>query len=400
MTTRQREQSQPPRIRGQFLRFAAGVFCISFTFGVHFSVFNNFAVEQLGLLPHHLGILESIREIPGLLGVLIGGLIVRFPETRMAGLSLLIFGTGFVGYSQVSTVPVLILYSFIWSIGFHTWYPLAETINLSLAGKHERGRRLGQIRSVGAVATLFGIGVVYLFADSIGYHYIYALAGGVGAAGAIGLFAMDRTAGNYIPDRFILKKKYGLFYGLHLLDGCRRVIFNTFAAFTLVKVYHVGVKQIAILALINNMLAFILGPHVGRFIDRFGERTSLTLNYTQMGLVFLGFATFHSVGPLSVLYVLDSLFLLLSMSTTTYISKITDPGDLRPTLSMGVTMNHIAAVTVPLIGGYLWITAGYETIFSLGVALSVVALILSRFIRINQPGPLGQDQREEEPSIR
>lgn len=368
--------------RRNYALFAAGVFCTSFTFGIHFSIFNNFAVERIGLQPQHLGILESIREVPGLLGVLVGGLIARFPETRMAGFALLLFGVGFIGYSQISTVPFLILSSFVWSIGFHTWYPLADGINLRLAGEQERGRRLGQIRSVGAVATLLGIGTVYLLARPLGYPTMYTLAGIVGAAGAIGLFAMDRDLGHHTLDRFILKRRYGLFYALHLLDGCRRQIFGTFAVFTLVKVYHVGVQQVAILAMINSLLSFLFGPYVGRFIDRFGERKALTVNYIEMGLVFLGFTTLHTPVFLCALYVVDSFFFLLSMSLNTYISKIADPGDLRPTLSMAVTMNHIAAVVMPLLGGYLWMTAGYETIFSIGVGLSAIALFIVQGLRI------------------
>jgi len=368
--------------RQNFILFAVGVFCTSFTFGIHFSVFNNFAVERIGLQPQHLGVLESIREVPGLLGALIGGLIARRPETRMAGLSLLLFGAGFIGYSQITTVPLLILCSFVWSVGFHTWYPLADGINLRLAGAQERGRRLGQVRSVGAVATLLGIGTVYLLARPLGYPTMYALAGVVGAAGALGLFAMDRDSGHQALDRFILKRRYGLFYALHLLDGCRRQIFGTFAVFTLVRVYHVGVQQVAVLALINSSLSFLFGPYVGRFIDRFGERTALTINYVEMGIVFLGFATLHTSVALCALYVVDSFFFLLSMSLNTYISKIADPGDLRPTLSMAVTMNHIAAVVMPLLGGYLWMTTGYETIFSIGVGLSVVALVIAQGIRV------------------
>ncbi|MBI2952585.1 MFS transporter [bacterium] len=368
--------------RQNFILFAVGVFCTSFTFGIHFSVFNNFAVERIGLQPQHLGVLESIREVPGLLGALIGGLIARRPETRMAGLSLLLFGAGFIGYSQITTVPLLILCSFVWSVGFHTWYPLADGINLRLADTQERGRRLGQVRSVGAVATLLGIGTVYLLARPLGYSTMYALAGVVGAAGALGLFAMDRDSGHQALDRFILKRRYGLFYALHLLDGCRRQIFGTFAVFTLVRVYHVGVQQVAVLALINSSLSFLFGPYVGRFIDRFGERTALTINYVEMGIVFLGFATLHTSVALCALYVVDSFFFLLSMSLNTYISKIADPGDLRPTLSMAVTMNHIAAVVMPLLGGYLWMTTGYETIFSIGVGLSVVALVTAQGIRV------------------
>ena len=370
--------------RRNFTLFAAGVFCLSLTFGIHFSVFNNFAVERIGIQPHHLGIMESIREVPGLLGVLIGGLIVRFSDARMAGFSLLLFGAGFLGYAHVSTVPVLILCSFIWSLGFHTWYPLADGINLRLSEENERGRRLGQIRSVGAVATLLGICAVYFLARRMGYPLVYTIAGIAGASGSIALFLMDRGIGLDPPERFVLKRKYSLFYGLHILDGCRRQIFGTFAVFTLVRVYHIEVERIALLALANSALSFLFGPQVGRFIDRFGERTALTINYVEMGLVFLGFATVHAAGVLCALYVLDSFFFLLSMSLNTYISKITDPGDLRPTLAMSVTMNHVAAVATPLIGGYLWVAAGYETIFAMGVLLSAVALGLVQRLRIHR----------------
>jgi predicted MFS family arabinose efflux permease len=78
----------------------------------------------------------------------------------------------------------------------------------------------------------------------------------------------------------------------------------------------------------------------------------------------------------------DSLFFMLSMSLNTYISRIADPEDLRPTLSMAVTMNHVAAVVMPLVGGYLWMAAGYETIFSTGLALSLVAFFVARGLRV------------------
>ena len=98
------------------------------------------------------------------------------------------------------------------------------------------------------------------------------------------------------------------------------------------------------------------------------------------GLVRRGKAQAYKIRHAHVLYVmycLDNLCYLSTTCLTTYLQKIAAPEDLMPTLSMGVTMNHIAAVLVPLIGGYLWASLGYPVTFKGGAIVVFISFLLA-----------------------
>jgi predicted MFS family arabinose efflux permease len=82
-----------------------------------------------------------------------------------------------------------------------------------------------------------------------------------------------------------------------------------------------------------------------------------------------------------MLYALDNLFFLGSIGLTTYLQKIATPEDLMPSLAMGVSMNHAAAVVVPLVGGFMWQRLGYPATFMGGavvVAISATTVLLMK----------------------
>ncbi|MBI4530909.1 MAG: MFS transporter [Candidatus Latescibacteria bacterium] len=361
-----------------FILLAVGITGLSFTFGVHFTIFNNFAVERIGLEPHQLGILEAIREVPGFLTAFMAGLTVGIAEPLLAGVMLFLFGIGFIAYGQVGSVVPLVAWSLIWSVGFHLWEPLSNGMLLSLAREGESGRYLGRMRSVGAIATIVGISLVYLLSRFTGWGYgtMYGMAGGVVALSALAIFTISRDIGYPTTVRLLIRRRYTIYYALTFLDGYRRQIFNTFAIFAMVRIYHVPVQRIAILMLVNNIAAFYLGPKVGRLIDRVGEYKMLTANYLGVGLVFLGYALVHRVEILFGLYIIDNILYLSNMALGIYIKRIADPEDMRPTLAMGMTVNHVAAVLMPLIGGFLWRALGYEIVFFLGAGVVGVAFFV------------------------
>lgn len=97
-----------------------------------------------------------------------------------------------------------------------------------------------------------------------------------------------------------------------------------------------------------------------------GRNLMLSANYLGLALVFIGYATLKNINYLYVLYCIDNFLFVGGIALTTYLNKITTPKDLKPTFAMGVTMNHIAAVTSPLIGGLIWMKFGYQIIFISG----------------------------------
>ena len=360
---------------------AITVFCVSFGFGAYFSTFNNFAVETLNLRPDQLGVLEALREVPGFLIFAVAALTMRVAEPILACIALLLLALGLGAYSAVDSVTKLLLFSLVWSVGLHAWMPISPSMALNLSHEHNRARRLGQLAAVGALGTICGMALVFLGGGFIGFKNIFIVAGAICAAGAVSVSMISRDIGHAEKPRLVLKRRYSLYYALVFLEGCRKQVFITFAIFALVRNYHTPLRVVAALMIVNNLTNVFLAPKVGRLIDRIGERKVLAFCYAALIPVFMGYALVKHPPVLYVLYCLDNLFFLGSIGLNTYLHRICSPEDLMPSLAMGISVNHAAAVAVPVIGGFLWAKLGYQTTFFGGavvVAISVLTALRMR----------------------
>ncbi len=178
----------------------------------------------------------------------------------------------------------------------------------------------------------------------------------------------------------ILRRKYWLFYFLTFMSGARRQIFIAFAVFLLVKVFHFSLREVAVLFLINNAINFYLSPLVARAIIRFGERKILSFEYGSLVLIFIGYALVQSKWLAAGLYVLDHIFFNFAIAIRTYFQKIGAPRDIAPSMAVGFTINHLAAVVLPALGGLIWMI-DYRLVFIAGAAMSLVSLGVAQLIR-------------------
>lgn len=368
-----------------FLAFA--VFGINFALAIYESTYTNFLVNDLNIDAFQIGALESIREIPGLLSAFILGSVLRFPESLLAGASLLIFSFGIGGVSTVDTWIQVVLWSFIWSVGFHSWSPLSSSITLGLSDSKERGKRLGQVNSVAAVAGMIAMASVTVFSSFLAMQYrlFFVVAGFLSASGGLIIFRIPAIAKTSKKPLFVFKGRYSIYYILNFLEGARRQVFLTFAPFTLVRVYGLDVTMIALLMFMSRVLTFLSSPYLGKLVDRTGPRTMLTFSYVLMIADFLGYAYIRNVSILFVLYIVNSVLMIVSMiSRTTYINEISSLDDLTPSLAMGQTMDHIAAVILPLTGGIFWGIFGYQATFFIGAVVAACLLMTARKIESAQ----------------
>lgn len=366
---------------------ALATFCLAFGFGAYMATVTNFVVEVLRIQPHQQGIVESIREVPGFLVVLVAALTMRISEPRLAAGALALVSVGMAAYMKVNTFTSLVFLSLIWSVGVHGWMTLQPSMALSLSEPGSRGRRLGQLAAVSAVGTILGMALVLLAVEKAGMRAMFGGAGVVIALGAVTVGTISRDLGHKQKPRFVWKRRYSLYYTLTFLEGCRKQVFMTFAVFALVLNYGTRVETVAILMIINNVMNALLASRVGRLIDRVGERKVLSFCYAALIPVFIGYALIKVPTVLYVLYCLDSLFFLGSLGLNTYLHKIADPGDLHPSLAMGVSMNHAAAVIVPVTGGYLWKSFDYPTTFLAGAAIVAISVIMALRVRTPEEGP-------------
>ena len=389
------------------------VFCVSFGWGAYFSTFNNFAVETLNLRADQLGMLESLREVPGFLMVFVAALMMRVAEPILGAIALGLVALGICGYSTVNSVPTLIVFSLVWSVGIHGWMPLSPSMTLSLAAEGRQGRRLGQMGSIGALGTICGMAMVFILAKVLHFSSIFVISGTVVGIGAVAVSMISRDIGHKQKPRFVFRKRFSLYYLLVFLEGCRKQVFITFAIFVLVRQFGASLRTVALLMIVNSVTNLILAPRFGRLIDRIGEKKVLLVCYSLLIPVFIGYATVNStlvmnalhgidamfamdltswilryytageltLGALCCLYFADNLLFLGSIGLTTYLHKIADPSDVMPSLAMGISVNHAAAVIVPVVGGLLWTRLGYQVTFYGGagiVALSVLAVCRMR----------------------
>ena len=360
--------------------FSAAVFCFGFGFAVYGAVFINFITETLNVHAVQMGGLESTREIPGLLAVAIAAVFARFAEARIAALCLCLSALGVAATGYVHSYGELVLVTVFWSIFMHQWFTSSSAIPLALASGLEGGRHLGRMGSVGAGAAVLAFIFVRLGVGHVSYPLFFDLAAGFIFAGGVCLLPMSGASTTHNRPRLLYRKEYGLFYGLTFLEGCRRQIFTTFALFALIEHWKVPVGQIATLMLVNAIASFTVAAPVGRLIDKIGERASMSFYYTAIALTFAGYALVQSVLVLKVLWVLDSVLFSFGVGITTYLSRIVRPGEMTPSLSMGQTMNHIAAVVIPVTGGLLWHRFGYHAPFWCGVAAALVSLFITQSV--------------------
>lgn len=346
------------------------------------TLFNNFAVETVGLNGAQVGIVQSVREIPGFLALLAVYFILIIKEHHLSALSILILGLGVALTGCLPTYSGIIITTLIMSSGFHYYETTNQSLTLQYFDKTKSPLVFGNQRRYAALANI-AVGVfVYLSQPFLSYKQLYLLIGGLLMLVALWGFSrkpVDET----LPlqhKKMILRQKYWLFYFLTFMAGARRQIFIAFAVFLLVKVFHFSLREIAILFLINNVINFYLSPLIAKAIVRFGERKVLSLEYGSLILIFTGYALVQSKLLVAGLYILDHIFFNFAIAIRTYFQKIGAPKDIAPSMAVGFTINHLAAVVLPALGGLIWMI-DYRLVFIAGAAMSLVSLAAVQLIR-------------------
>jgi len=110
----------------------------------------------------------------------------------------------------------------------------------------------------------------------------------------------------------------------------------------------------------------------------------LSLEYLSLIFVFTGYAVTESKLVGALLYIADHIFFNFAIAIRTYFQKIADPRDVAPSMAVSFTINHIAAVFLPALGGLLWMV-DYRMVFIAGAAMSAVSLAATQLIQVPQP---------------
>ena len=359
---------------------------------------NNFVVERASFGGEEIGILQSLREVPGFLAftAILVMLIVR--QQSFAILSLLLLGLGTAITAFYPTALWLYFSTVIMSIGFHYLETLHNSLSLQWLSTDEAPEVLGKLLSVRAMCNFLVLGslYIYLLIYNVDYFLVYLIAGGI--AIAIGMFCWIGIPRFDDPvtqrKQLFLRKNYWLYYALTFLAGARRQIFVVFAGFLLVEKFNFPVENVVLLTLVNAALTFWLAPKIGRLIGMIGERRALTLEYIGLIVVFVSYAFVNSLAVAIALYLFDHRFLPWRSRSKPTSRKSAKPEDIAATSSISFTINHIAAVVLPALLGLVWVI-NHGAVFLIGAGIALCSLLLSQLIPDSPE--FGQETRLTDP---
>jgi len=382
------------KVTGDFRRVLLATMFFGATSGIFLSTLNNYLSEVHGFDAGNRGWLEFPRELPGfLIFVVMGFLLTHMRESRIAALAMVATAAGALGLAFLSPgVALLVVWIVIWSMGDHIIFAVEGPLGLKLAKRGGEGRRLGQLGGARNLGVIFGVGIVWLLAKFVGDRYdLFYLVGAVSAAVA-GVMYFRLTIGKEdAPSRrMVYRREYHIFYAISALFGIRKQIFMVFGTWVLVSLHDVPVSTIALLYFAASALGVLLRPLLGDVIDWLGERKVLATDEIILFFVCMiyGFASdiFSSPWDLRVLYgayMLDHILFALRIARTTYLKKIAvDPADITPTISLGITIDHVVAMTLPVLSGIIWERYGHQWVFVLAGAIALGGFFICLRIRV------------------
>ncbi|MCQ9051708.1 MFS transporter [Vibrio diabolicus] len=353
---------------------------VPIAFSTWMALLNNFVIEKANFDGADIGLLQSVREVPGFLAFTAVFVLLFIREQRfmLVSLAMLTLGTALTGYFP--TLYGLLFTTLLMSTGFHYFETLKQSLSLQWLSKEEAPEMLGKFISVGALASLFTYGAIWVSLEQLKLDFktVYLMAGGLGFVLILVMAFAFPQFKTKVPQnkKLILRKRYWLYYALTFMSGARRQIFTVFAGFLMVEKFGYSAADITLLFLINYVFNFLFAKRIGRFIGVVGERKALMFEYVGLSFVFVGYGLVQTAEWAAALYVVDHLFFALALAIKTYFQKIADPADMASTAGVAFTINHIAAVVIPVTFGVIWLVSP-ASVFYIGAGMAAVSLLLS-----------------------
>ena len=356
-------------------------------FSVWSALLNNFVVEVIRFDGLDIGVLHTIREIPGFFAVGVISILLFVREQTLALSMLALLGIATAVTACFPFLSGILTVTLLSSVGFHFFETVNQSLQLQWFSKKEAPSKLGKLMAYGSAATLIAYIFIILGWEklNLSFNSAYMLAGlSCFALAVIGYISFPHFKAP-VPQtkKMVIRKRYWLYYLLQFLSGARRQIFVVFAGFMMVERFGMDVQQLTTLYLINLILNIALAPLLGRAVARYGERNALAVEYFGLALVFFAYGGIYLFGwgilIAASLYILDHLFFALALAIKTYFQKIADPQDIAATAAVAFTINHIAAIFLPVSLGFLWLISPF-LVFCTAGTLAICSLVLALLI--------------------
>ena len=387
-------------------RFLWVLVLFGIAFGLKRGVQDNYLADIIHIAPFERGIVEFFRELPGLLLIFILALMYRFADSKVFKIGAAMMAAGLAGLfitasSEMLLIKALVvIFMVIFSAGEHIIMPVRSTIAMELAKKEKTGSSLGITTSINQLGTIVGLilvtGIFFFLErngftrlDLAGYRIVLGLATALMIAAALTAAALQETTLKAPRQRIYFAKKFTKYYIMEVFYGSRKQIFLTFGPYVLVREYGTDASIMSMLLAICAVFVMICGPLIGKLIDRAGYKAVMVADTLILIVVCLMYGYAHiwfAPGIAFIVvccnFVLDQIISVASMANNVYVQRISsNREEITATLSTGISVNHIFSVLIALIGGWIWKTAGIETLFTISAVLGLISSIYAATIK-------------------
>jgi len=382
-------------------------------FGLSNDIISNYFKDAYNVTAYQRGLIEFPRELPGVLCLFVVAGLSFLSDIRKAMIAqiLSIIGITILGF-LTPPFAVMLIFIFINSLGNHLFFPLQDSIGISLIKDGNIGKRMGQYKGVSTAFAMLASIMVFIgfrvgfFSFTVPTKWIFIMAAVFLMAALILLFVLERVNKEPIRSknskiRFIFRKQYNYYYILVIMFGVQKQMMLVYGPWVLIDLLNKKADTLAILGIIGSFAGIFFIPAVGRWLDRFGIKKLLYADalsfigvYLLYGLICAGFITgkFGMAGfPVILVYILsivDRMSMQMGIVRTVYLRSIlVKESDLMPTLSLGQSMDHIISIACAYLGGIIWSLFGAQYVFFLVSALSFVNLYVAKKVQIQEPAP-------------
>jgi len=412
MTDNSKERKRPAFIDNIYRpdakvgRFLSVLILFGIAVGLKQGVQNNYLSDILYVGPNERGIIDAFRELPGLLLIFILALMYRFTDSRVFKIGTALMAGGIAGLfitasSEMLLIKVLVvIFMVIFSAGEHIIMPVRSTIAMELAKREKTGSSLGITTSINQVGTIAGLLLVtgifiilekkgFSRIDLTGYRIVLGMAAGLMTSAALVASALQETTLKAPRQRLYFAKKFTKYYIMEVFYGSRKQIFLTFGPYVLVRVYGTDPSIMSMLMAICAVFVMVCSPMIGKLIDKVGYKAVMVADTLILIVVCLLYGYAHKLFVPGIAFIvvccnfiLDQIISIASMANNVYVQRISsNREEITATLSTGISVNHIFSVLIAFIGGWIWETAGIETLFTISAVLGLISSIYAATIK-------------------
>ncbi|OON93924.1 MAG: MFS transporter [Candidatus Epulonipiscioides saccharophilum] len=368
-------------------------------------IFSNYYKDVYNINAEMRGFIEFPRELPGVLCILLISALSFIGDIRMAIVAHILSFIGIVVLALFTpSFNIMLIFLFINSVGMHMFFPLIDGIGMSLIEGNDVGKKMGQFKGINTAFVFLASLIVFL-----GFRYnifsfltpiksIFLISALLCLIIIVLFILLNKMIHTPIKKRELkikFKKDYKYYYTLAIMNGVQKQIVIVYGPWVLIEILGQQTDSIALIGMFGALIGIFFIPHLGRWIDKYGIRKMLFLDaisfiiiYIVYGLISSGFVsgfipkTGFFIGVAIAIMILDKVSMQMAIIRTVYLKSIAiDSKDITPTISLGISMDHIVTIICAGISGIIWEQYGPQYIFYLAAAFSFINLYVAFKVR-------------------